>query len=125
VYYDAGLKNLSVSRGMFAWHWIVVGPEFRFLNEREKGAVLLHEAAHCRLQHRLKRILWTWLVFVSPRKLLEICQEQEYEADRFAAGCGYRDDLVSVFQKLREEADAPYHPSLASRIERLTRPQGA
>ena len=119
VYYDPGLKNISDSRGLWWWKKIVLGPGFLQLSGREGCAVLLHEAGHCKLRHLEKRITMAWLVLVSPQRLLRICLEQEYEADRFAAGCGYGADLMRLFCRLQQAA-GPFHPELSQRIARLT-----
>jgi Zn-dependent protease with chaperone function len=118
VYYDPKLKNISDSRGIWRWKKIVVGPSFNRLDDREAGAVLLHEAGHCKLRHLEKRLKMLWLVLISPQKLLRICLEQEFEADRFAARCGYGNDLIRLFHRLAEQP-APFHPKMSERIARL------
>ena len=119
VFYDPKLKNISDSRGLWRWKKIVVGPAFFRLDEREAGAVLLHEAGHVKLRHLEKRLTMLWLVLISPQKLLRICVEQEFEADRFAARCGYGADLTRLFHRLAREPQM-FHPSLDERIARLT-----
>jgi Zn-dependent protease with chaperone function len=119
VLYDPELKNISDSRGIWRWKKIVVGPSFLRLDEREAGAVLLHEAGHCKLRHLEKRLTMLWLVLVSPKRLLRICLEQEYEADRFAAKCGYGNDLIRLFNRMSAQSPGPFHPELGSRIARL------
>lgn len=59
VLYDPALPILSDSRGIGAWKKITVGPSFLELTERQKGAVLLHEAGHCKLWHTEKLIAYT------------------------------------------------------------------
>ena len=126
VYYDERMTNISSFTGLSRWKRIKVGPLFWKLTNREQQAVLLHEAGHCQLDHLQKRILWAWLALVYPKKLMEICHEQEYQADQFAAAAGYRLDLVSFFNKLQEgEVEVDFHPTLQSRIERLMGAQGA
>lgn len=124
--YDDRLALISDSRGVWPFKRIVVGPAFNRLTPREQQAVVLHEAGHCKLYHLEKRLVMLWLAAFSPRRLIAMCHEQEYAADRFAAAAGYGLDLVSLFNKMREaEQEVSFHPPLASRIERLMRPQGA
>ena len=118
VFYDPDLKNISDSRGLWRWKKIIVGPQFKNLSEREAGAVLLHEAGHCKLRHLEKRISMAWLMLTSPQRLLNLCLAQEYEADAFAARCGYGNDLARLFARM-QQGQGPFHPELASRISRL------
>ena len=118
VYYDPKLKNISDTRGLRRWKKIVVGPGFLRLSEREAGAVLLHEAGHCKLHHLEKRLSMVWLVLVSPQRLLRICLEQEHEADDFAVKHGYGQDLAQLFSRM-EQRKALFHPALSARIARL------
>lgn len=57
VIYDADLPILSDSSGIWRWKKIFVGPYFYRLSERQQGAVLLHEAGHCKMLHVEKIIL--------------------------------------------------------------------
>lgn len=126
VYLDRGFKHVCKATGLWRWKRIVVGPLLWRLTERERQAVLIHEAAHCKLFHLEKRILWAWLALFAPRKLMEMCYEQEYQADRYAAAAGYGLDLVAFFNKLKQgEVEVDFHPPLAARIERLMGTQGA
>lgn len=127
VYYDDALTNISYSFAFWRWNKIVVGPAWRGLPEREAGAVLLHEAGHVKLRHFEKRLRMLWLVFVNPGRLLGLCAEQEFQADRFAAECGYGVELAQLFCRLQRSAEkrpdsGPLHPDLSSRIMRLTTP---
>lgn len=111
------MSLISDSRGLLRWKKIVVGPEFLQFPPREQQAILLHEVGHCKLRHLEKRLLALWRIF-SPRRLAELCIRQEFEADRFAHGCGYGPDLARAFQRVRA-SDSPLHPPIAERIARL------
>lgn len=119
VFYDPDLKNISDSRGLWRWKKILIGPLFLRLSEREAGAALLHEAGHCKLRHLEKRLTMAWLVLISPQRLLRFCLDQEHEADRFAAQCGYGADLAGLFARM-EQQKGWFHPKLSERIARLT-----
>lgn len=126
VVYDERMERISDTSGIGRWKRIKIGPSFWQLTPREAEAVLLHEAGHCKLYHLEQRLLWIWLALVSPRRLIEMCHEQEYAADRFAAAAGYGLDLVSLFTRMHEGNDTAvnFHPPLAARIERLMQAQG-
>lgn len=119
TFYDPELKNISDSRGIWRWKKIILGNAFHQLSEREAKAVLLHEVGHCKLRHLEKRLTMLWLVLWNPQKLLRLCIEQEYEADRFAARMGYGMDLVQLFCRMQRQ-QGPFHPELSERIARLT-----
>lgn len=106
------------SRGIGRWKEIVVGPIFQAFPERERAALLLHEAGHCKLRHLEKRLAKLWLLVWAPRRLAALCRQQEFEADRFVAGCGYGADLARAFSRLKA-ADSLYHPPMIERIARL------
>jgi Zn-dependent protease with chaperone function len=118
VSYSDKLSLLSESRGIWPWKKIVVGPLFWQLTFREQGAVLLHEAGHCRNFHLEKRLLMTPYILFRPSLVLQICAEQEFEADFYSAAHGYSYELMTLFQKMTAQK-SPFHPDMASRIERL------
>lgn len=146
--YDERYRGLSETRGFWIFKKIVFGPAFTRLTPREKQAVLLHEAGHAKMNHAEKRILpmaWAcvthpvmlfrvlaardeqiakleWDRFLSSSGMDRFAQSQEYQADNFAAQCGYGADLAQVF--LRFGSSGNLHPSLQSRIERLFRMEG-
>lgn len=119
VVFDAGYDGISDSRGLWRWKTIVVGRQFISFPSREQQAILLHEAAHCRLRHLEKRLLNLWRIF-RPAALAALCVEQEYEADRFAAHLGYGVDLARAFSRV-VPSPSPFHPPVNERIERLLR----
>lgn len=118
VIHDTNLKMISESRGVLWWKKIVIGNSFFNFPEREKMAILLHEAGHCKLHHVEKRILSLWLAFW-PTLLARYCQNQEYQADYFVAKCGYGDDLASAFLRMIAYPQGAFHPAVDSRIARL------
>ena len=118
VVFDEGLANICDSRGIFRWKKIVVGPTFLSFPPREQQALLLHEVGHCKLKHLEKRLARLWLLFWSPRRLAEMCIEQEFEADRFVAAIGLGGALAQAFGRIKATPD-PFHPPVTERIARL------
>lgn len=119
VRYDPRMARLSDSRGLGPWKRITVGPAWLALTDREKGAILLHEAGHVKLRHLEKRIARLWLLLWRPSRLAEYCRAQEHEADAYAALCGYGLELAMIFSRMHGP-DSPLHPGAAERIRRLT-----
>lgn len=118
VRYDPNAKIISDSRGIWPFKRIMIGPTFFNFDEREKQAILLHEAGHCLLFHLEKRIAHLWLLLWSPADLARYCEAQEYQADRFVSECRYGVDLARAFSKISEDGGA-LHPGTHSRIARL------
>ena len=118
VVFDPRQRTISEARGIWRWKKIFVGPQFLGFDDREQQALLLHELGHCKLRHLEKRLLRLWLIVI-PSRLRALCVEQEFEADLFAARCGFGPALAGVFMRLRAHDDSPLHPELQSRIERL------
>lgn len=118
VVYDPTTASISDSRGLWRWKQIVVGNNFFRFPPREQQAILLHEVGHCKLRHLEKRILSTWLVVCAPRRLMELCVEQEFEADRYAAAAGFGEDLARAFSRIKGESNL-LHPPLEERRRRL------
>ena len=116
---------VSEARGVWRWKKIVVGPSIAIFPPSEREAILLHEVAHCKGRHLERRIGALWLLLVSPRRLARLCVEQEFEADSFVAACGKGPALASAFIRLqangRASSSSVLHPSLAERIDRLSR----
>lgn len=142
IRYDSKTKVIVDSGGLWRWQNIVVGPTFFRLAPREQAAFLLHEAGHCKLNHHAKLL---WFILRSPQRILRFLRcalsargeaeffkavarrlpevaalrhAQEFEADRFAAGCGYGPDLVSAFGRIQSDS-GPFHPPPVLRIHRL------
>ncbi len=118
VHYRPRFKGISDSRGVWRWKKIIVGTVFTQFPMREQAAILLHEAGHCKLFHVEKRILNLWRLFWRPASLVNLCIQQEFEADRFAAGCGYGPDLARAFCRISNEKSL-LHPPLEERVDRL------
>jgi len=118
VVYDPNTSSISDSRGLWRWKKIIVGNNFFRFPPREQQAILLHEVGHCKLRHLEKRIASTWWVVIAPRRLIELCVEQEFQADRYAAAHGYGDDLARAFSRIRGESNL-LHPPLEERRRRL------
>lgn len=119
VLYDEKLPLISESRGVWRWKKIVVGPAFLAFPPREQQAMLLHEVGHCKLRHLERRCLAALVLLFWPPALGRYCQRQEFQADRFAAACGYGPDLARAFLRLRAVPASPLHPPLAQRIAAL------
>lgn len=117
VRFDERMQIISDSRGIGPWKEIVVGPAFMQFGSREKTALLLHEAAHCKMRHVEKRLLRFWMVFWPPA-LFRYCREQEYAADRFVRELGFGPDLARVFARI-QGGSGPLHPPHDERIHRL------
>lgn len=117
VIFDSRVETFAESRGLFRWKRIFLGPRFLSLPPREQQALLLHEAGHCKLHHLEKRIL-ACLTFWPP-KVLKLCVIQEFQADRFTAGCGYGRDLVNFLLRFKDHKAGPFHPPQAERVRRL------
>lgn len=120
VRYDPGMREISEARGLWRWREIVVGPKFTAFPPREGQAFLLHEAAHCKMRHLEKRLLW---MLLTPWRIARVCRAQEFEADRFVWHCGYGPDLARGFARILP-TKSPLHPPLHERIARLTASHG-
>lgn len=117
VVFDRKMKLIANSRGIGRWKKIVVGPAFLSFQAREQQAILLHEVGHCKLRHLEKRLAKFWLI-LRPSRLAELCRAQEYEADRYAAACGYGVDLARAFSRITATPH-PLQPPVNERIDRL------
>ena len=110
---------LCEQRGIWRWREIVIGRAFLAFPPREQQAILMHEVGHVRLRHVRERLLSIWLIFCLPNRFALLCQRQEYEADQFAAKCGFGPDLASAFGRFSASGAGALHPELSDRIERL------
>ncbi len=118
VVHDPSLRWIAHSRGIGPWKKIVVGNDFFNFTPREQGAILLHEAGHCKLCHVEKRIINLWRAFI-PKLMFDYLRNQEYQADYYAAQCGYGVDLATAFAKLRAVPQKLWYPDVDTRIARL------
>lgn len=122
VRFDPAQSTLCDSRGIWPLKRIVYGPALRELPAREQQAVILHEAAHCKMFHVEHRLAALWRLFVRPASLAELCRLQEFEADRFVIAHGYGPDLARVLLRFQSGKRGPLHPSTSERIRRLLDP---
>lgn len=120
VRFDPKARVVSDSRGLWRWKKIVVGPDFLRLPPAEQQAILVHEVGHCKMRHLEKRIASLWLLLWSPTRLIQLCHEQEFQADRYAAGCGYGSALAQALGRFHSTGSGFWHPALAERIARLS-----
>lgn len=107
------------TRGLFRWKHIVVGKTLYGFPPREAQAILLHEAGHVRLNHVEKRLLRSWKIILWPAGFARLCVMQEFQADNFAANCGYAVELASAFSRMKIDDSSSLHPSVADRLARL------
>lgn len=115
----AKFPGIVETRGIFRWKRIVVGKAFLAFPEREQQAILLHEVGHVKLNHVERRLLRAWQIVFLPFAFSRLCIAQEFQADLYAAGCGYGIDLASALSRIRTDARASLHPAVAERVARL------
>lgn len=115
-------------KGIFLNRRIETGRYFSKLSPEEKAAAIAHEEGHLFLKHALRRVWWACsFKFLNPNKFFKEVQEQEFEADAYAARKGHALGLVSILSReharvLRGEFDPksdPLHPAPIERIMRL------
>ena len=118
VYYDPDTEQLAHAVGVWWRKRIVVGPIWWTLHRRERYAILLHEAGHCRRYHLEVRLLWLplfWTEFAA-----RLCRQQELAADAFVAEQGYGADLLAALRRL-ETVPGTFYPSHEERYAALER----
>lgn len=102
---------------------IVVGEGFCFLSSGEQMAILIHEAAHVFLWHRLRRILLVpvfWTKFAARAAI-----KHELEADDFVVLEDHGPFLAAylarndALRKMRGIPEGEYHPPASSRIANI------
>lgn len=120
VFVDEGSHLMADSRGVWPWKKIVLGMSFFYLGAREKEAVLLHEAAHCRKFHLERRIAAIPLLFLRPAFATEIAMAHELEADRFAAERGFAVELLAALRKLGGK-EGRFYPTFDTRAKHLNK----
>ncbi len=119
VVYDPALKVIADSRGLARWKKVFVGPVFRAFPPREQQALLLHEVGHCKLRHLERRLAAALVLIFWPPALATYCKRQEFQADLFAAHCGYGRELAAAFMRVKSVSQSPLHPPIEERIARL------
>ena len=105
---------VAASSGIFFWKRIEIGKRFYSLPDHIKKAVIAHELGHCVKFHIEIRIIC--FIFCFPA-LLWLCRKQELEADRFAAECGFAEELIEYFKN--EWKGGGTHPSNSERRHQL------
>jgi Zn-dependent protease with chaperone function len=124
VLVDIGGHFIAESRGIWPWKKIVLGFSWFVLTPREKEAVLLHEAAHCKMFHMERRICAVPMLFIRPAFATQVAMGHELAADRFAASQGFGKELLSVLAKMRRNQSADsgsgqFYPTYVSRETNL------
>ena len=120
VYVDVHSHLTADSRGIWPFKKIVLGVTFFFLTERQREAVLCHEAAHCKKFHMERRIAAIPLLFLRPAFANEIAMSHELEADRFAAERGFAVELLAVLRKLGGK-EGRFYPTFDARARNLNK----
>ena len=118
VTFDERVQQVATARGVFRPR-IVVGQVFMYLNERQRHAVLLHEAGHCFGRHLLLRVLLLPIFWT--RFAQRVTHAQEFAADAFCARAGYASDLMQVIWYLSNRTGGDFHPPADERCARLAR----
>jgi Zn-dependent protease with chaperone function len=114
------MKQTCVARST-PWGTIQIGPAFQHLTPLEQEAVLAHERGHVAHRHALKRLWW----IVSLRAVfnfdgfLALCEQQEFEADRYAAELGHRAGLAAFLASRIWEPKSAGYPSARERLEAI------
>lgn len=121
VDFDPRCRTITQARGLWPFYRIVVGREWFSLEGEARAAQVLHEVAHCRMHHALKRfaalplvILW----YIGERCGQVACsltQQQELAADRYAADHGFALDLARSLERF-PAPESPFYPSHETRI---------
>lgn len=115
----ARFPGLVETRGLFRWKYIVTGRTLYAFPPREQQAILLHEVGHARMNHIEKRLLRAWQIVLWPFGFARFCIMQEFQADNFAAHCGYAVELASALSRMSTDHRASLHPAVADRLARL------
>lgn len=100
--------------GIGRWKRIVTSEDFANLRLRERQAILAHEEGHHRLKHVRSRLLMLLQGgLFQPKRTSRRFQEQELEADLYAARRGHAWGLQTFLLKQR------CTPDVAERIQQL------
>lgn len=116
VVYDPACRTLAQARGVWPFFRIVVGREWFALEGEARAAMLLHEVGHCRRHHTVKRIaglplLILWVIGAKCGEIVRaLAQQQELEADRFAADQGFGLHLAHALSEIKTP-ESPFYPS--------------
>jgi hypothetical protein len=103
------------------WGTIQTGDWFAYLTADEQSAVIMHEAGHIRKRHHARRLWWVLSLkaLLRPEQYFAMCEQQEYEADRYAKAQGWGDELISFLITHGARVKSPGYPSNQERIEAL------
>ena len=103
------------------WGTIQTGPSFARLSFIEQEAVLAHENGHLSHRHVLKRFLWLITLRAVFRfdEFVEMCEQQEFEADQYAVEQGCARGLCIFLSRRLHEPKSPGHPSAKQRLEAI------
>lgn len=115
---DIHTRQMAQAHGVWPFKHIVVGENWFYLNKREKMAVLLHEACHCKRLHMEKRLMALPMLIINVGFNVRLTQRQEHEADEFAAKQGYGVELLSALRKFKGKPSI-FYPSLDERCNRV------
>lgn len=102
------------------WGTVQTGPGFARLPEAEQEAVMMHEIGHIDGWHALKRLWWvlTLRALLRPYAYFAMCEQQELDADQYAAACGCASGLRAFVQRLPAHKTLGY-PTKHERLARL------
>jgi len=99
---------------------VMLGPGAKHLPVDELAAMIAHEHGHVLMRHARQRIVWLltgkWL---RPQRWLRMCQEQEFQADRYAVLQGHGVALLRFIRKRSPEYGGPFHPPRHQRLARI------
>lgn len=113
-----GADLYAEAHGVWKWKWIEVGDPWFRLSGAQQQAVLLHEVGHLRHFHLEKRlallpIFWSGIA-------RRVAQQQEMQADEFAAQHGYGLAL-GMFLGQNHRGDGEFYPRIQERLTNILR----
>jgi hypothetical protein len=103
------------------WGTVEEGELLELLPQFERNAVIAHEYGHVHHRHMRRRLLWVFSLraVFQPEKYFRMCEEQELEADQYAAKLGYRSGLISFLWRHSLNVKSPGYPTHKARLEAL------
>ena len=103
------------------WGTIQTGELFARLTPLEQQAVLAHEEGHIKFHHARTRLWWvlTGKAFFQTERFFALCEEQELEADRYAAWHGHAAGLISFLFRQGLHVKSDGYPTHKQRIEAI------
>ena len=112
---NTNLPTFGASVGPF----IVLGRYASLLEPFERDAIVAHETGHIARRHAAKRLVR--LVIGRWSGLMELCRQQEIEADAYAVRSGHALGLISFLSKVRPPHKNALHPTPRERIDHIMR----